>query len=442
MNIQLKRFFSLLSLLVISYTIFGQQVGSNSPYGRYGLGVLAHPGVGASESMGGISYGLRRSQHVNPGNPASYSKIDTLTFIFDMGVSMQNAIFSDGTNRQNQYNGSLEYIAMQFPLFKNFGGSFGLLPFSKVGYSFGRPRSTTDLVYQESFNGAGGLSQAYAGLAYTPVKYVSIGVNLGYIFGNIEHNRMLPYLEGSSLPRYSTTKYYMRALKYDLGAQFTYPFSKEESLTLGVVYTPGIKTKSDITLFDRNVSSSSPSSTAEVIKSDTLRNQSFAIAPSFGTGLTYTNKNLIAGIDGTYQLWKKSDYPSTLDNMTQDNRFNNYYRINGGVEYVIDPYNRNFFKRMRIRAGASYGNSYTNVQVSNPTTGAHLGVSGYKEYGVTFGLGLPFRDNFNGRISMLNIGLSYTRLQPNQSFMVKEDMLKVSLSMNINEFWFFKRQFD
>lgn len=75
----------MIAFLTVAAVVFAQHVGSNSPYSRYGYGLLSNPAFGASEAMGGISYGLRRSQQVNPGNPASYSEIDSLTFIFDMG---------------------------------------------------------------------------------------------------------------------------------------------------------------------------------------------------------------------------------------------------------------------------------------------------------------------------------------------------------------------
>ena len=48
--------------------------------------------------MGGIAYGLRDGSHINPLNPASYTAIDSLTFLFDGGFSMQNTNFSsEGT---------------------------------------------------------------------------------------------------------------------------------------------------------------------------------------------------------------------------------------------------------------------------------------------------------------------------------------------------------
>ena len=133
MNITIKRHLSLLVFFTVTTAIFAQQVGSNSPYGRYGYGLLSNQSLGASEAMGGISYGLRRSQQVNPGNPASYSKLDSLTFIFDLGVSGHYASYSDGLNKQNFYNGNLDYIAIQFPVLSKVGASIGLLPYSKVG---------------------------------------------------------------------------------------------------------------------------------------------------------------------------------------------------------------------------------------------------------------------------------------------------------------------
>ena len=157
MNIRKKRFSLLIAFLSITAVIIAQQVGSNSPYSRYGYGLLMNPVPGTSEAMGGISYGLRRSQQVNWTNPASYSKLDTLTFIFDYGVSAHLARMKDEENDpRNFYNGNLDYVAMQFPLFKNVGGSIGLLPHTKRGYNFGDKHSVSNTQREEHYRGGGG----------------------------------------------------------------------------------------------------------------------------------------------------------------------------------------------------------------------------------------------------------------------------------------------
>ena len=446
MNITAKRFLTLSLFIAVALTTFSQQVGTNSPYGRYGFGQLSNQTFGASEAMGGISYGVRRSQQVNPGNPASYSKLDTLTFIFDFGLSAQYSELSDGLNKQHFWNGNLDYVAMQFPLFKKFGASAGLIPFSKTGYNFGQSKSS-GVVYDEIFRGNGGLSQIYAGIAYEPIKYISIGANVNYTFGSYKYSSVSsPRTASGSNIGEERKSYSINDFSYDIGAQFTLPIDNVSSMTLGAVFTPKMSTKSDVyiteMMFQADPYTNPGLAPSEIIRDDTLSNMSFQLPNTLGLGLTYTNTNLLVGIDGTLQQWEGVDYPDELDALTNDTRFNNAYLIKAGAEYVIDPYSRNFFQRVRFRAGVSYGNSYINANVSDPKTETSIGVGGYKEYGVNFGLGLPFRDYMTGRVSLINIGFSYSTQKPNMSNMIKQDMFKVSLNMNINELWFNKRKFN
>jgi hypothetical protein len=435
-----KRFFLSVALYIVTLVAVAQQVGSNSPYGRYGYGLLSDPSIGASETMGGISYGLRRSQQVNPGNPASYSELDTLTFIFDIGVSGQYATYDDGGAKQDFYNGNLDYIAMQFPIMRKIGASIGLLPYSKVGYSFGQARSSSDITYSEIYNGSGGLSEIYGGIAYEPFKYLSLGVNIAYFFGNIEHNKQLPSIDNTTLARIATDKFSIRDIKYDFGIQLTYPIDRMQSVTVGLVYTPKINAEAPIYSYDQLLDANG--NVKQILKSDTIPSQSFRFPNSFGLGATYSNQNWLVGVDGTYQAWKGMGYPSDLDGMDTDVRFNNRYRIGAGAEYVIDPFSRDFFRRIRFRGGFSFANSYNNVNVYNPINNSNLGTGGFKEYGINIGFGLPFRDTYTGRVSLLNLGFGYSLLQPDKDFMIKEEMFKITINMNINEFWFFKRQFE
>ena len=443
MNIQKKSFFSLLILLAITAAGYAQNtnVGTNSPYGRYGYGILSDQAIGASEGMGGISYGLRRSQQVNPGNPASYSVIDTMTMVFDMGTSVSVANFSDNANKQRYVNGNLDYIAMQFPIGGKLGASVGLIPYSKTGYKFGQLKTLPDLSYTETFTGTGGLSQIYGGLAVEPFKNFSAGVNVSYLFGNYNYNRLLSsYSEASMLSRNQTSSYRIRDLKYDLGLQYTIPIKKSESVTLGVVYTPAIKSKADIFNVDANINSSG--GIDQLISSDTLTGQEFHLPHSFGAGFTYAKTNLLLGLDASYQLWEGVKYPSLLDGLDDNNRFNNRLRVNAGGEYVIDPFSNNFMERVRFRAGLSYSNSYTNVSIFDSANEQTFKTGGFNEYGVTFGVGVPFLDMVSRRISTLNLNFGYKLLQPNDPLMIKQQMFTISLNANINEFWFFKRQFD
>lgn len=442
MNKQKRFFISLIVLFTLISSGFAQQVGVNSPYGRYGYGLLSKPSLGATESMGGVSYGIRRGSNINPGNPASYSAADSLNFTMEMGVSGQFSQLSDNVNKQDFKNANFDYLAFQFPLVKNMGVSLGILPYSKVGYDFGRNIIKEEISYIETFSGSGGLSQIYGGVGYAPYKYVSLGANVSYLFGSINHSRELPAVgQGDAFSRVVSNSFSIKNVKFDFGAQFTYPVSIDKSMTLGVVFSPKINNKTTITPSDLVYSQNSSS----FLPIDTLHNQSFDLPETFGLGLSYSTRNLLVGIDGALQRWSSASYPDYLDNMTSDTRFNDKFSVNMGIEYVADPVHRNFFKRLRFRGGLSYSNSYINTKVYDPSISNvvnHIGNAGYKEYGVNVGFGFPFRDMISQRISMVNLGFGYSRMQPEMDYMIKEDMFKISLNININEFWFMKRRFD
>mgnify|MGYP002794663012 CR=1 FL=1 len=67
-----------------------QTNGSNSPYSRFGLGSLKDQSQGFNKAMSGVALGFRDGNRINMQNPASYSAIDSLSFIFDVGLTLQN----------------------------------------------------------------------------------------------------------------------------------------------------------------------------------------------------------------------------------------------------------------------------------------------------------------------------------------------------------------
>ena len=79
------------SLLLLSSLGLHAQSGTNSPYSQYGLGELSEQSGSFSRGMNGLAYGLRLNNQVNALNPASYSALDSLSFIFDAGK--QNGFF-------------------------------------------------------------------------------------------------------------------------------------------------------------------------------------------------------------------------------------------------------------------------------------------------------------------------------------------------------------
>lgn len=422
-------------LVLMLIPLVGQN--TNSPYSRYGYGVLSDRAIGAAKSMGGISYGLRGGS-TNPSNPASYSSVDSLTFIFDIGVSYVPSRFSDGTNTQKNDNGGLDYVSMQFPIAKKLGMSIGLIPFSSVGYDFGSVQNSGGVNYQTNFSGTGGFNQVYLGVAYEPIKQLSVGANVSYLFGNTSYNRSLNVLNvtGANTETFYN-KLVINALKLDFGIQYQLDLNKKNSVVIGAVFSPKVSKTGKIETIHTIASSA-----GTTISADTAtyigKNAEAEIANNIGLGFTWKhNNNILVGADVSYQDWSKAKYSLKMsDNMTNANRFNDSWRFNAGIEYAIAPEERGFLKKMKFRGGLNFSNSYINVLTNTGQIGK------YREYGATIGLGLPVRVNsYSNRTSYINIGFEYSKLHPNLSNMVKEEYYGITLSINFNEMWFFKNKF-
>ncbi len=98
----------LTAALLLTVIVLGSyaQSGTNSPYSQYGLGTLADQSTGFNRGMNGLSYGFHDGNQVNYMNPASYARMDSLTFLFDMGLSGQITNFKEGGKRLNANHAS------------------------------------------------------------------------------------------------------------------------------------------------------------------------------------------------------------------------------------------------------------------------------------------------------------------------------------------------
>lgn len=424
---------SVLSILLVKGQETLPSIQTTSPYSRYGYGILSEKGIGASKAMGGISYGLR-NQNINPGNPASYTSIDSLTFIFDIGISYTNSKLSENGASQRDHLGGLDFLTMQFPVGKKIGVSVGFLPYSFVGYSFGNIEKEGSSSFQKYYSGSGGLSQVYGGVAYQPYKWISLGANVSYLYGEIEHYKAFSeYVNiSNAFPSDEHRKFTINAMKFDIGVQALFPLSKTQTLIIGATYTPQISPTTKVK--GKNISYETSKNDTTLIYGNKLNSQ---LPHTFGLGFTIASKKITFGADATFQKWKNLDYPEEMkDEMATSERFNDKWKFNAGFEYSINPNERNFFKRMKFRAGANYSNSYLNVK--DQASGKY---GGFNEYGATVGFGLPFKDNYTGRTSYVNIGFEYRKISPEFKTMIKEEYFGVSLNVNFNDLWFMKNKF-
>ena len=400
------------------------QTSTNSPYTRYGFGQLSDQSFGNSQAMGGIAYGLRNGLQVNASNPASYSAVDSLTFIFDAGMSLQNANFKEGNVKINAKNSSVDYIAMQFRLAKGLGFSAGFLPYSNVGYNMNKTNKvTTDehgntTAANQAYVGDGGLQQVYVGLGYQIFKGLSIGTNFSYLYGDITHTASTTFSNSNAYSSSRSHKIDVSDYKLDFGLQYTHKLKEKHVLNLGAIYSLGHELNSTGYEYVEKYSGN----TVITQSVDTIKN-AFALPHTFGLGATYVYDNkLTVGLDYTLQKWEDVKF------FNKDGAFQNRSKISVGAEYLPNPIGRSYFSNIRYRVGAYYSSPYAKID----------GKDGNREYGVSFGFGLPL---FMSK-SILNISGQYVKVAPKLKGMLEENYLRINIGLTFNEQWFMKWKVD
>lgn len=406
------------ALFIMGAVAANAQSSTNSPYTRYGLGELSDQAFAHNAAMGGIGYALRSSEQINVMNPASYSAVDSLSFMFDIGMGLKSSNYQENGYKTNAKNASFDYLAMQFRLHPRVGFAVGFTPYSNVGYKFSRTsdiENSDDVTLTNTFYGDGGLQQIFGGIGFKILDNLSIGANVGYLYGEIDYQTLATLSNGGD----QTTTYNNISINSyiaNFGLQYTQKLSKTDKVTLGLVYGLGHDLKSTET---KGIQVTDGSSYSELTE-ETIKD-SYGIPSTFGAGLTWQHKqNLTVGADYTLQQFENVKYDNSTD------FYKNRTRIGAGIEYMPSLYGRNYLSRIRYRAGAYYSSSYMKLPEYD----------GPKEWGVSAGFGLPL--HLFQRNTMLSITGQYVRVLPSVKGMLSENRFVLKLGLTFNEHWFMK----
>lgn len=423
----------ILATLLLGSALFANaQSGTNSPYSQYGLGVLSDQTSGFNRGMNGVGLGFHEHNQVNYLNPASYSSLDSLTFIFDAGISGQVTNFEENGVKKNANNSNFEYVVAGFRACRNLGISFGVIPFTNIGYDYSvsgwvNP-STQEDYYTNTYHGEGGLHQAYVGAGWSPVRGLAVGANVSYVWGNYSKYASNSFSNSSTATLTRTYSAQVNSYKIDLGVQYTCQISKKDAVTVGLTFSPG-----------HNLGASAD---MDQIKNTTLNNtvdttkftiaKAFELPHMFGAGLMWNHNNQWkVGLDYTLQKWGDlkgaaiEEVGEKTDYVLRNGIYQDRTKVNLGLQYCYGERSRSFFKRLQYRAGASYATPYYKVN----------GVDGPKELSVSAGFGIPIVNSYNNR-SFLNISGQWVKSSAKD--LIKENTFRINIGFTFNEDWFKK----
>ena len=435
-----RRFFSGLLLGAFSLVSMAQVSSTLSPYSQFGLGVMADQSQGFNRGMGGLAIGLRDGKLVNMQNPASYSAVDSLTMIFDVGVSGQITNFKEGGRKVNAKTGNFDYAVAAFRLLPKVGVSFGVVPYSNIGYSYysadyNNAESLTSSYFNVNHKGDGGFSQAYVGFGWEVLKGLSVGANVSYFWG--KYTKTITVVNSDTYVNtlsktYSTS---VNSYKLDFGVQYQRELNKDNLLTVGATVGLGHKLGADASLISTNYDN------VNAISYSTRDSvpDAFKLPFTFGVGATLLNKkSLTVGVDYSFQKWANMDYPVQTNNITTDHKLGyqmvgsqllDRHKVTVGTDWVPNPMGRSYFSHVHYRFGVSYATPYYNVN----------GVKGPREISVSAGLGIPLINTWNNR-STLNISAQWVNRSADN--LVRENSFRLNIGLTFNERWFAKWKVD
>jgi len=405
----MKKLSIILACLLMTVGVTAQNL-SSSPYSRYAYGDMNENVPTAYRGMGGIGFGMRSNTAINPSQPASYTSIDTLTFMMDVAASVSWSRYQDASGMRNKANGNLEYLTIQIPLYKRWiAMSVGLLPYSSVGYSIVLSDSTAggSYHYKIDYDGTGNISEVYGGLSFNILNWFALGMNVYYMWGDLQRMRALAFTESNLNTIVQDEILSVSTVRLRYGAQFFHTFGAH-SFNIGGIYENKMKMHADLMIIETETEDSIP-----------VYQGGWQVPTVWGVGASYSwNNSLTIGFDFERQCMSSALYngaPGKESGLQDKNR----YAL--GVEYRHNPLGRKYVDNMRWRAGISVQDEY-------------LASIGAKRINASIGIGFPVY----GLGTMVNTTLEYTHRGSKSG--LEDNGLRFTLGISVAETWFFKRK--
>lgn len=434
-------------LLIFSSTIssiYAQSI-TDSPYSRYGIGIIQKASFNGNFGLGGAGIAWRpysykpiiddslsrsntsmidrKTNYINPVNPASFSNISLTTFEFS--IHSKFASYSNSQAKMSANNTYFNHLAIAFPIKSWWGAGFGLRPFSSVGYDYNNLQSLNDAELVEfSYQGSGGTNQFFISNAFEIKKSVSLGFSASYIFGNISNERRVIFNEvDHAFNTLEKNEISVGDFLFDLGLQYHTDFKENYRFTFGATASlDKLMEANKSSLLRSYTGSEGFESFKDTIYFDDKKEVEIGIPLSYGIGLAFESKgSWIILADYHLRKWEVDEFSP---NVQAANGHLFHLAYENLAEYTgIGSY----VSRLGYRFGVHYNSSILQIDGND-----------IPEYGISFGTSLPLRKSF----SVLVFGVSLGQRGTEKNNLIKENFINLHLGVTINDKWFIKSKYD
>jgi len=418
--------------LLFSTTAQAQRATTSSPYSRYGLGELRGDALPQLRAMGGITTGVRYLNgygNINVGNPASYSALGLTTI--DVGLFGNITELSQNNLAENSYNFSLSHINFGIPLGRPGGISFGIMPFSDVGFSYAIPGTLDTTNIRNVYAGAGGTTKAYLGYGVQITKNFSVGVNASYIFGTLERINSMEFPDDiGALNVRTDSSQYVKGFSFDYGLQYFQPLGNNVNLTIGYAGTAGsplnTSTSRVITRTPTSVEDDQENLPVDTISVYEGMKQQITMPMKHSVGFSIAKgNNWLIGGDFNYAKWSDFRVGNGNPHLTDS------YGFALGGQITPDVTSVNYFGVVDYRLGFKYDKSYINIENQD-----------INRMALTVGFGFPLPSLFGTSFYKINFATEFGQMGTLSNNLVRERYINFNLGFTLNDSWFRRRYYD
>jgi hypothetical protein len=419
------RILILFSLLTV--TSLGVMAQNNfSPYSQMGIGDVEDGFYNRTTGLGNTGIAYRSNRYLINNNPASFSGLANQYFTMETGIrgSFVDYVGSPVAPASTQ-SGDITFrrIVMGIKPAKNWGSSIGLVPFSTQNYEFNVPyfiQGSNNEIANHYYQGHGSVNKAYWANAYEFFHHVSIGVDAGYIFGQLNQKDIIQNGVGGSQTS-TTNNVNLQNIYMTYGLQVYSNIGKHWAFNIGGIYSQ----KADLLA----------STTKQVLGSDssTLQNEQLnegylSLPNSYGAGISVTHNDKYTWLaDYRYSDWNgvaaKNTYPGQGYTIVSSER--------GSVGFEISK-KRNFYNNRvelsYLQTGLYYGNSYLQIN------GQQI-----KDMGITMGFGANSLKSPLAYTIVFQYGIKGTT----RNNLIRENYANITFVLNYGAVWYTKgKKFD
>lgn len=423
-----KTFATLTGLFLLTFLLpntYGQGLG-NSPYTVLGVGEPYSDAFAPSMGMGEAGVSVSNGFHINNINPALW--VRNKFTMYEFGAISQYKQISAPTASQRDFGANIGYLALSLPVAPKWSMGISLKPYSFVDFESRTNGKVPGTIYNNYYyySGKGAINKVSLTNAVELGKYISVGLEASYLFGNVRRASESQLLIGDGLDylvsRTERNSYTDFAFRAGTAVRIPLKTNNKLNLNLGGTYSFGTDLNARQTTTFESSLNSYPVGVADTLSKNTKGGIRLPSQYRFGASLEWPYKLTVA-VDYERQNWSEyRSFTNSNDGLTDAGR------VHAGLEYIPKfSLGAPYFQKVEYRLGFTHGQ----MPYSPP---------GQKLNDTSLSLGASFPFGLGG--NSLTLSLVGGQRGAVSSEAVKERYGRAVLGITFADRWFQKQKID